>query len=184
MADSIETNAGLASIAFANATKQAQDAQNQLFRSFGVVAPNAGGAYTVEGAQSAFDPTKLYSGGKFDQSLFDRAAADIHVGGTGQLADISRGAATTEADVMSGAMSRGLAGSGLAAQARQGVEEAGISSLQAGKEQLVQGMAQALAPVGSAYETLQRGTAQDLFSGLMSGILGDLWSPTPKKKKK
>ena len=49
---------------------------------------------------------------------------------------------------------------------------------------LVQGMAQALAPVGSAYETLQRGTAQDLFSGLMSGILGDLWSPTPKKKKK
>ena len=45
-------------------------------------------------------------------------------------------------------------------------------------------MAQALAPVGSAYETLQRGTAQDLFSGLMSGILGGLWSPTPTQKKK
>ena len=185
MTVSLETGAGQATIAYQQALNDAQNTKNALFRSYGITAPGADGAYSVESAQSAFDPRTLFTGSTFDQTKFDKATENLAIGGTGRLADIARTAATGEADVRAGMQARGLGdmGGGLGMQARQAIEEQGVKNLDIGKTEFLQSLTQGLAPIGSSFETLQANTMQDLYNGILSGILGDLWSPSLRKRK-
>ena len=160
------TYSGQAAIAYQDALNQARNAQNALLRQYGFTAPSASGEYNVEGAQGAFDPNSLFdkATGGVDKARLQQLAGSLQIGGTGALADIMRGGASAEADVVSEARSRGFGGEiggGLMAQRRQLVEAQTGGQLAAGKEKFLAGIAEGLAPISGAYQTMQNAQVMD-----------------------
>lgn len=160
------TYSGQAAIAYQDALNQARNAQNALLRQYGFTAPSASGEYSVEGAQGAFDPNSLFdkASGGIDKAKLQQLAGSLQIGGTGVLADIMRGGASAEADVVSEARSRGFGGEvggGLLAQRRQLAEAQTGGELAAGKEKFLAGIGEALSPIGGAWQGLQNAQAMD-----------------------
>jgi len=159
------TYSGQAAIAYRDALNQAQNTQNALLRQYGFVAPDASGAYTVEGAQGAFDPNTLFdkATGGIDKAKLENLAKNLQVGGTGRLADISRAGATGEAEAVMEVRQRlgeGIGG-GLMAQRRSLAESIAAGQLGAAKSEFLTGLGEAMSPIGSAFQQLQIATAQD-----------------------
>lgn len=164
--DSILSYSGQAAVAYQDALNQARNTQNALLRQYGFTAPSASGEYSVEGAQSAFDPNSLFdkASGGIDKAKLQQLASSLQVGGTGVLSDIMRKGASSEADVVSEARSRGFGeeiGGGLMAQRRQLAEAQTSGEVAAGKEQFLSGIGQALSPIGGAWQGLQNAQAMD-----------------------
>lgn len=154
--DYISSGASTAAIAYKNAVNQSQDAVNALFRSYGWAMPGANG-YSVESAQSAFDPTKLFdiNTGGLDADKVKAMAGTMGYGSKGILADIERGGAGSEADVAMELRGAGLTRGGLAAQ-RRGLAETMTARQMAGaKSEFLTGLAGAYAPLGTAYQDVQ-----------------------------
>ncbi len=157
--DNLLNYAGQANIAYTNALNQARNTQNSLFRQYGYTSAGADGTYSVEGAQSAFDPNSLFDAatGKVDEARLKYLSANMRIGSKGLLADTVRAGASGEASAASELSSRGIGGGmgvggGLIAQ-RRGLAEAHASdALGAVKEQFLGGIAGALAPVGGAWQ--------------------------------
>ena len=164
--ESVLSYSGQAAIAYQDALNQARNAQNALLRQYGFTAPNASGEYSVEGAQGAFDPNSLFdkATGGIDKARLQQLASGLQVGGSGALADVIRGGASREADVVSEARSRGFGGDvggGLMAQRRQLAEAQTSGELAAGKEKFLAGISEALSPIGGAWQGLQNAQAMD-----------------------
>lgn len=163
MAEDLVSNAGMAAIAYRDALTAAQNTQNALLRQYGFTMPGAGGQYTVEGAQAAFDPNTLFNQatGGVDQARLSELAGRIQVGGTGLLSDIMRGGAAAEAEASFGARSAGIGGGGLAAQRRALAEAQTSGQLGQARQEFVSGIAQGLQPIGAAYSGLQQARIAD-----------------------
>ena len=158
----LTTNAGRASIAYSNALESAKHTQNALLRQYGFTMPDASGQYTLESAQSAFDPNTLFNQatGGVDEDRLKGLAARLQAGGTGILGDISRGGASAEAEAVLGSRASGITG-GLAAQRRSFVEAQTSGQLGRAREEFVAGIGSALSPIGGAFQDLQVGRATD-----------------------
>lgn len=159
------TYSGQAAIAYQDALNQAKNTQNALLRQYGFVAPDASGAYTIEGAQGAFDPNTLFdkATGGIDKTKLEQLAKSLTVGGTGRIADISRAGASSEAEAAMEVRQRlgeGIGG-GLMAQ-RRGLAEA-MTARQTGqaKSEFLAGLGQAMSPIGGAFQELKIGEAYD-----------------------
>lgn len=163
MAEDLVSNAGMAAIAYRDALTAAQNTQNALLRQYGFTMPGAGGQYTVEGAQAAFDPNTLFdqATGGINQARLSELAGRIQVGGTGLLSDIMRGGASAEAEAALGARSAGISGGGLAAQRRALAEAQTSGQLGQARQEFVSGIAQGLQPIGAAYSGLQQARIAD-----------------------
>ena len=164
--DSLLTYTGQASIAYQDALNQARNTQNSLLRQYGFTSPNASGQYSVENAQSAFDPNSLYdrNTGSVDKNKLASLMGSLQYGNTGRLADVARGGVSGEADVMSEVRSRGLGGEiggGLMNQRRNLAESVAGSQMGAAKNEFIAGLGGALAPIGGAWQNLQTAQAQD-----------------------
>jgi len=158
------TNTGQAAIAYQDALNMARNTANALARQFGVTRRDPSGRYTVESFQNAFDPNKLYSKetGQLDEAALNAALSQFGTGGRGVFADISRGGASAEAEASAAGRMRGLgAGSGLAAQQRRLAETQTRAQTGQARTQFVSSIAQGLAPIGSAWQSLQTAQAQD-----------------------
>ena len=165
MADLL-TNTGQAAIAYQDALNQARNAQNTLFAQYGYTMPNASGGYDSKSAGEAFDPNSLYdkSTGVLDQNRLTQMFGQLQMGGSGLLADITRGGASSEASAVGELQSRGLGGDiggGLVGQRRQLAESQASGQLGAAKNQFIAGIGQAQSGIGSAYQNLQTGMAMD-----------------------
>lgn len=163
MAEDILTNTGMAAIAYRDALTAAKNTQNALLRQYGFTMPGAGGQYTVESAQSAFDPNTLFdqSTGGINQARLQELAGRVQVGGTGLLSDIMRGGGAAEAEQVMASRGRGIAGGGLAAQRRALVEAQTSGQLGEAKQEFITGIGQALAPVSGAYSELEQARVRD-----------------------
>jgi hypothetical protein len=157
------TNTGAAAVAYQNALNQARNATNSLIRQFGFTRQDPSGNYTVEAFQNAFDPNKLMNKetGTLDEAALSNLVSGIAAGGTGALSDIARSGASTEAEMVTEARARGLGTGGLAAQRRSLAEAQTAGQMGSAKSQFVANIAQNLAPIGSAWQDLQTGMAQD-----------------------
>lgn len=158
------TNTGQAAIAYQDALNMARNTANSIARQFGVTRRDPSGRYSVESFQNAFDPNKLFSAetGQLDEAALNQALSEFGMGGRGVFADIRRGGASAEADVAAMSRARGLgAGSGLAAQQRGLAEAQTASQTGLARNQFVSSVAQGLAPIGSAWQSLQTAQAQD-----------------------
>ena len=167
------TYTGQAAIAYQDALNQAKNTQNALLRQYGFTAPGAGGGYSVEGAQAAFDPNVLFNKatGKVDEAGLASLVGCLQSGGTGLLANISRAGATGEAEAIAGQRARGFGGDiggGLMTQARQGAETASAGQMSQAKSEFISSLGGALSPIGGAWQGLQTATAQDEASRLAS----------------
>tara|TARA_R110000868_G_scaffold409919_1_gene696525 strand:+ start:284 stop:955 length:672 start_codon:yes stop_codon:yes gene_type:complete len=165
MADLL-TNTGQASIAYQDALNQARNAQNALFAQYGYTMPNASGGYDSKSAGEAFDPNSLYdkSTGKVDETKLTEMFGQMQMGGTGLMADITRGGASAESGAVEELQSRGFGGDiggGLIGQRRQLAESQTKGQIGSAKNQFVAGIGQAQAPIGGAWQTLQTGMAMD-----------------------
>jgi hypothetical protein len=165
MADLL-TNTGQAAIAYQDALNQARNAQNALFAQYGYTMPNASGGYDSKSAGEAFDPNSLYdkSTGKVDEARLTQMFGQLQMGGSGLLADITRGGASSEAEAVGELQSRGLGGDiggGLVGQRRQLAESQAAGQIGTAKNQFVAGIGQAQSGIGGAYQTLQTGMAMD-----------------------
>lgn len=165
MADLL-TNTGQAAIAYQDALNQARNAQNALFAQYGYTMPNASGGYDSKSAGEAFDPNSLYdkSTGVLDQNRLTQMFGQLQMGGSGLLADITRGGASSEASAVGELQSRGLGGDiggGLVGQRRQLAESQASGQLGAAKNQFIAGIGQAQSGIGGAYQNLQTGMAMD-----------------------
>lgn len=162
---------GEAAIAYKDALNQAASAKDALFRSYGLTMAGPGGEYSVEAAQSAFNPTALFKGGELDTAKLGQMASGLTVGGTGAFADIMRSGASAEAQAQQEAMSRGLAtsdiGGGLGMQQRELAQSLAAKQLGAEKTGFLGQLAQGLAPVGTAYERTKLATAENLVGGAL-----------------
>lgn len=163
MADDLYSNAGMAAIAYRDALTAAQNTQNALLRQYGFTMPNAQGQYSVEAAQTAFDPNTLFdqATGGINQARLAELAGKVQIGGTGALSDILRGGASTEAEAMLGARAAGLGGGGLAAQRRALAETQTAGQLGQAKQEFISATAQGLQPIGAAYSGLQQARIAD-----------------------
>ena len=160
------TYTGQASIAYQDALNQARNTQNALLRQYGFTAPSATGEYSVEGAQTAFDPNTLFNQatGGIDKAKLESLVGGLQAGGKGLLADISRSGASAEADVISEARSRGFGGEiggGLLGQRRALAEAQTKGQLGTAKQQFLAGIGEALSPIGGAFQGLKLAEAQD-----------------------
>jgi hypothetical protein len=157
------TSTGAAAVAYQNALNQARNATNSLIRQFGFTRPDASGNYSVEAFQNAFDPNKLMNKetGTLDEAALGNLVSGISVGGTGVLSDIARSGASTEAEMAMESRSRGLGTGGLAAQRRGLAEAQTAGEMGSAKSQFIANIAQNLAPIGSAWQGLQTGMAED-----------------------
>jgi len=147
------SGSGAAAIAYRNALNQSKDTVNTLFRSYGWNMPGANG-YSVESAQGAFDPNKLFdvNTGGLDLDKVKAMAGELSYGGKGVMADIARGGGAAEADVALGLREAGIARGGLAEQRRRLVEAQTGKEMTGAKEQFLAGLAGAYAPIGTAYQ--------------------------------
>lgn len=159
----LTTNAGQATVAYQDALNQAKNAQNALLRQYGFTMPGAGGTYSVEAAQSAFDPNVLFNTGtgQIDQGMIQRLAGSLQAGTTGILSDITRGGGAAEAEALAAGRASGIAGGGLMAQRRALAESQTASQTGQAKSEFLAGIGEALSPIGSAYQQIAIGTAQD-----------------------
>lgn len=176
MADLL-TNTGQAAIAYQDALNQARNTANMLLRQYGFTRPNASGQYTVESAQSAFDPNSLFDNatGGLNQQKLQEAISGLSVGGRGVFGDIYRGGASGEAEQMIASRAAGLQG-GLAAQRRKIVEAQTSGQIGQARSQFIGGIGQAIAPIGSAWQGLQTSQTQDeLARQLALAQQGTLW---------
>jgi len=159
------TYSGQAAIAYQDALNQARNAQNALLRQYGFTAPDASGAYTIEGAQSAFDPNTLFdkATGGIDKTKLENLAKSLQVGGTGRLADISRAGASSEAEAVMEVRQRlgeGIGG-GLMAQRRGLAESMTAGQVGQAKSEFLAGISGALAPIGGAWQDIKTAEAMD-----------------------
>jgi hypothetical protein len=182
MADLL-TNTGQAAIAYQDALNQARNAQNALFAQYGYTMPNASGGYDSKSAGEAFDPNVLYdkSTGKVDEDNLKRMFGQMQMGGSGLLADITRGGASAESGAVGELQSRGLGGDiggGLIGQRRQLAESQTAGQMGAAKNQFVAGIGQAQSGIGGAWQTLQTGMAQDKVDEAAAIALRDSASNT------
>jgi hypothetical protein len=157
------TYTGQASIAYQDALNQARNAQNALLRQYGFTAPTAGGDYSVEAAQSAFDPNTLFdkATGGIDKEKLATLSSGLRAGSTGLLGDINRSGASAEAEAMLGARTSGIGKGGLAAQRAQLAEAQTSGKLGAATNEFMAGIAGALSPIGGAYQNLQNAGIYD-----------------------
>ena len=167
--EDVLTYSGRAAIAYQDALNQARNTQNALLRQYGFTAPSSTGDYSIEGAQSAFDPNTLFdkATGGVDKAKLSQLAGGLQVGGTGLLADLMRQGASAEADVVSEAQSRGFGGEvggGLLSQRRQLAEAQTAGQVGSAKEQFLAGIGQALSPIGGAYQELQNAKIMDQYA--------------------
>jgi hypothetical protein len=154
MADLL-TNTGQAAIAYQDALNQARNAQNALFAQYGYTMPNASGGYDSKSAGEAFDPNSLYdkSTGKVDEARLTQMFGQLQMGGSGLLADITRGGASSEAEAVGELQSRGLGGDiggGLVGQRRQLAESQAAGQIGTAKNQFVAGIGQAQSGIGGS----------------------------------
>lgn len=176
------TYSGQAAIAYQDALNQARNAQNALLRQYGFTAPDASGAYSVEGAQSAFDPNTLFdkATGGIDKTKLENLAKSLQVGGTGRIADISRAGASSEAEAVMEVRQRlgeGIGG-GLMAQRRGLAESMTAGQVGQAKSEFLAGIGEALAPIGGAYQNLKIGEAYDEASRQEQNIIrAGLYTP-------
>lgn len=159
------TYSGQAAIAYQDALNQAKNMQNALLRQYGFVAPDASGNYSVEGAQSAFDPNTLFdkATGGIDQAKLSQLVGGLGVGGTGRIADISRAGASSEAEAAMEVRQRlgeGIGG-GLMAQRRGLAEAMTAGQVGAAKSEFLAGLGEAMSPIGGAFQNLKIGEAYD-----------------------
>jgi len=164
--DSLLTYTGQASIAYKDALDQARNTQNSLLRQYGFTLPGANGASSVENAQSAFDPNKLFNSqtGMVDEAKLKELSGQLQYGASGRLADVARMGASGEADAISEVRSRGLGGEiggGLMNQRRNLAESIASGQMGAAKDEFIAGLGGALSPIGGAWQGLQTGMAQD-----------------------
>lgn len=157
---------GAAAVAYKDALDAANNAKNALLRQYGFTMPNASGEYTIEGAQAAFDPNTLFSRetGQLDANALQRIAGSLTAGGKGLLADITSAGASTEADVISEARSRGFGGDiggGLMNQRRRLAETQTKGELGQARSEFLASLGQTFAPIGGAWQNLQTGMLQD-----------------------
>jgi hypothetical protein len=160
------TNAGVASLAYNDALTQARTAQNSLFRGFGFVSADAGGNYTTEAAQSAFDPRTLFRDAAPTENQLTGMAQNLHIGGTGKIADTMRAGGTAQADITEAAQHSGFGGasgvtSGITQQQRDLAATQTSQNVMADKLKFLTGEASALGGIGSAQMQLQQTTAAD-----------------------
>jgi len=177
------TNTGQAAIAYQDALNQARNAQNALFAQYGYTMPNASGGYDSKSAGEAFDPNVLYdkSTGKVDEDRLKQMFGQMQMGGSGLLADITRGGASAESGAVGELQSRGLGGDiggGLVGQRRQLAESQTAGQMGAAKNQFVAGIGQAQSGIGGAYQTLQTSMAQDKVDEAAAIALRDSASNT------
>ena len=182
MADLL-TNTGQAAIAYQDALNQARNAQNALFAQYGYTMPNASGGYDSKSAGEAFDPNVLYdkSTGKVDEDKLKQMFGQMQMGGSGLLADITRGGASSEASAVGELQSRGFGGDiggGLVGQRRQLAEAQTSGQIGAAKNQFVAGIGQAQSGIGGAWQALQTGMAQDKVDEAAATALRDSASNT------
>lgn len=149
--------AGNAAIAYNDALTEARNTQNALLRQYGFTAPGAGGAYTVEGAQQAFNPASLLNKttGEIDTTKLSQLSGGLQVGSSGAIANTMRQGATLEANVASEAAARGLSGEiggGLMQQRRDLAEAQAAEATSAVKGEFLAGIGRALAPVGEKFK--------------------------------
>jgi len=165
MAEDLISNTGEAAIAYRDALTAARNTQNALLRQYGFTMPAAGGGYSVESAQTAFDPNTLFdkATGGIDAAKVAALAGRVQIGGTGLLSDIQRGGASTEAEAVLGSRAAGIAGGGLAAQRRALAEAQTAGQLGQAKQQFISSIAEGLAPVSGAYAGLEKAQAYDKF---------------------
>ncbi len=159
------TYSGQAAIAYQDALNQAKNMQNALLRQYGFVAPDASGNYSVEGAQSAFDPNTLFdkATGGIDQAKLSQLVGGLGVGGTGRIADISRAGASSEAEAAMEVRQRlgeGIGG-GLMSQRRGLAEAMTAGQVGAAKSEFLAGLGEAMSPIGGAFQSLRIAEAQD-----------------------
>ena len=187
MADLL-TNTGQAAIAYQDALNQARNAQNALFAQYGYTMPNASGGYDSKSAGEAFDPNVLYdkSTGKVDEDKLKQMFGQMQMGGSGLLADITRGGASAEADASMELAGRGFNATGqggaitggLVNQRRQLAEAQTSGQIGAAKNQFVAGIGQAQSNIGGAWQTLQTSMAQDKVDEAAATALKDSASNT------
>jgi len=158
----LASSVGNAAVAYQDALNQARNTQNALLRQYGFTFPGADGQYTVEGAQTAFDPNTLFdrATGGINQARLQELTANLRTGPTGVFGDISRGGATAEAEAVMGARAAGLGGGGLAAQRRALAETQTAQQFATAKQQALTGLGEAMAPIGGAFQRLQIAQAE------------------------
>ena len=162
--------AGSAAIAYRNALNQSKDTVNQLFRSYGWSMPGAGGQYSTQTAQQAFNPNTLFNinTGQMDADRMKTMAGQLSYGGRGVMADIARGGGAQEAEVAAGLQQAGIGRGGLAAQRRALVEAQTGKQMMGAKEEFLTGLAGAYAPLGTAFQDVQGAMLADQAKTLES----------------
>lgn len=160
------TNAGVASLAYNDALMQARNAQNSLFRGYGFVSADAGGNYTTEAAQSAFDPRTLFRDSAPTEDQLTTMSKNLRVGGTGKIADTMRAGGTAQSDITEAALHSGFGDgtgvtSGLTQQQRELAANQTTQNVTADKLKFLTGEAGALGNIGAAQMQLKQTTAAD-----------------------
>lgn len=180
------TNTANAQTAYDDATKMARNASNSLFRSYGLLAPDAAGNYSVEGAQGAFNPMELFKNAStgVDLNKIEQMSKNLQVGGTGKLADIIKAGASgvSEADIsmaqrgFNASGQEGAVTGGLIAQQRQLAQSKAAGNLAAGKADFLTAEAQALAPIGQASSNYKQAQFQDQIANRETAASNQVWS--------
>jgi hypothetical protein len=180
------TNTANAQTAYDDALKAARNASNSLFRSYGYTAPDSGGNYSIEGAQGAFNPMELFKNaqGGVDLDKVKSMASGLQIGGTGKLASILNAGASGVSESDIGMAQRGFNATGqdgavtggLVAQQRQLAQSKAAGNLEAGKEEFLTGMAQALSPVGQASSNYKQAQFQDQIANRETAAGNQVWS--------
>lgn len=147
---------GAANMAYLNALDRANREAQSTLRSYGYVAPNAGGTYSSENLFGAFDPQTIIdpTTGEIDKAKFEQSAKGMSIGGTGRLADIQREGADIEAEARAASAASGIRG-GIAQQRTSLAEYQASKNLMAGKTEFLTSMAGAYSPISGAYSNLQ-----------------------------
>ena len=145
-----------ANLAYINATRRAQTDAEGLLRSYGYVAPGAGGSYSSDSLFGAFNPNKIINRdtGEIDENAFNESIKDISIGGSGRLADIQREGADIEAEARLASASGGIRG-GLASQRTNLAEYQAAKNLSAGKTDFLNQVTQAYNPISGAFSNLK-----------------------------
>ena len=167
------TNAGVASLAYNDALMQARNAQNTLLRNYGFVSADAGGNYTTESAQAAFDPRTLFRDAAPNENQLSVMMKNLHVGGSGKIADTMRSGATAQSDITESAVHSGLSeqsgvGGGIVQQRRDLAAHQSDQSVNADKLKFLTGEASAFAPIGVAQMDLKKAGVYDRLLNTLS----------------
>ena len=162
------TNTSQATIAYQDALNQARNAQNSLFRSYGMTSADANGNYSVEGAQGAFDPNTLFANSNtgLDINKISEMSKGLQIGGTGKLADIEKASASGVSDVTGAAERAGFGADtgvsgGIISQRQQLARSTAEQNLTGGKNQFISDIANAYAPIGQASSNFKQAQFQD-----------------------